>query len=95
MGFNYNSILLILGKVFIVSGIAMTLPWIVAIIYHEAEMYSAFYGVVIPAIIVGTILTAAVPPSDKAIRIRDGFLIVALVWFLVTLLGSFPFVLYP
>lgn len=93
MGFNYNSILLILGKVFIVSGIAMALPWMVAIIYHETEMYSAFYGIVIPAIIIGTILTAAVPPSDKAIRIRDGFLIVALVWFLVTLLGSFPFVL--
>ncbi len=93
MGFNYNSIMLIMGKVFIVSGIAMTFPWLVAIIYQENEMYSAFYGIVIPAIMVGVILTMAVSPSDKAIRIRDGFLIVALVWLLVTLLGSFPFVL--
>lgn len=93
MGFNYNSIMLIMGKIFIVSGIAMTFPWLVAIIYQEREMYSAFYGVVIPAIIIGVLLTIAVTPSNKAIRIRDGFLIVALVWILVTLLGSFPFVL--
>lgn len=93
MGFNYNSILLIIGKVFIVAGIAMTFPWIVAIIYGETEMYSAFYGVVIPVIMAGIIFTMAVTPSDKAVRIRDGFLIVASVWILMTLLGSFPFVL--
>lgn len=93
MGFNNNSVLLIMGKVFIVSGVAMTFPWLVAIIYKETEMYSAFYGVFIPAIMIGVILTMAVPPSDKAIRIRDGFLIVSLVWLLMTLLGSFPFVL--
>ena len=93
MGFNYNSIMLILGKVFIVSGLAMTFPWVVAIIYGEKEMYSAFYGIVIPAIMAGVIITMAVTPSNKAIRIRDGFLIVALVWILVTILGAFPFVL--
>jgi trk system potassium uptake protein TrkH len=93
MGFNYNSIMLIMGKIFIVSGLAMTFPLLVAIIYGEKEMYSAFYGIVIPAIMAGIIITMAVTPSNKAIRIRDGFLIVALVWILVTLLGAFPFVL--
>lgn len=93
MDFNYSSILNIIGKVFIASGIAMTFPWIVALVYKETEMYSAFYKIIIPVLITGIIISLFLKPSNKAIRIRDGFLIVAVVWLLVTLLGSFPFVL--
>ena len=93
MGFNHYTILQMLGKVLIITGAATSVPILVAWIYGEEELYSAFYLTAIPAVILGLLLIIGVPPSTKAIRIRDGFLVVALVWILITFIGSIPFFL--
>jgi trk system potassium uptake protein TrkH len=93
MGFNRYAIFQMLGKVLILTGIATSVPILVAKVYGEVEMYSAFYLTAIPSVLLGLLIQLGMPPSSKAIRIRDGFLVVASVWILVTLVGSMPFLL--
>ena len=93
MGFNYNSVIIILGKLLVLIGLSMFLPLTAAFVYQEPEGIYSFSMVIFPSIILGSIIVYKVQPSLQVIKIRDGFLTVAAVWLLASFIGALPFTL--
>lgn len=76
-----------IGKVLIAFAILMALPMIVCIIYKENAM--AFF---IPALIslgIGALLNS-IKLKNKTLYAKDGFIIVALSWIIISILGAIP-----
>jgi len=86
-----NALLKILGLLLAICGAALLPP--AAISFMDADGYLGFY---LAAAAVGLLLgTAGMffgPAVAQALKTRDGFLVVALAWFFVSLLGAVPFV---
>ena len=76
-----------IGKVLITFAALMTLPMIVSIIYKES-----IWPFLIPAIIsliIGVILNL-LKPENKLLYAKDGFIIVALSWIIISVIGAIP-----
>ena len=87
-----NALLKILGFLLAVSGATLLPPAAVSIIY--ADGYLAHYlWLAAVQLLVGAAGMFAGPPAKRVLQTRDGFLIVALAWFFVSLVGAVPFVL--
>ncbi len=73
-------------------GVALLLPLSVGLIYREASAWS--FGVTsLIALIVGGTGWRMTGGSGNDLEIRDGFAIVALTWWVLSLVGALPFVL--
>ena len=94
MYFNYKIIIKIVGMIAIIIGIAMIPSLILAFYYGEKEAVAAFIKSILLAISIGIIIRLSVFPTTSQIKIRDGFLIAAISWFVASALGAFPF-LFP
>ncbi|MDX1430055.1 MAG: TrkH family potassium uptake protein, partial [Rhodothermales bacterium] len=81
-----------LGALLFFLGVSLLLPMAVAILYGESEWWSFGVTAVI-AMGIGATLWRRLRTSAEDLRIREGFAIVALAWFVLSLLGSLPFVL--
>ena len=76
-----------IGKVLIAFAVLMMLPMIVAIIYKESVI--PFF---IPAIIslgIGALLNS-IKLNNKTLYAKDGFIIVALAWIIISIIGALP-----
>ncbi len=88
---NYKMIYITLGRTFTIVAGLMLLPIIVAIIYGENTFLSfiipmlAFLAIGVPSFFIKT--------EDKAIYAKEGFVIVSLVWIILSLIGALPFVI--
>lgn len=87
---NYRMILNVLGKILLVEALLMCLPLIVGFVYNE----NTWLGFVIP---ISCLVAAGVPivvfkPKDSTIYAKEGFVIVALAWLAMSLVGAVPFV---
>ena len=88
---NKKVIIYTLGKMIMVEGLLMLLPALTGFIYRENEAYPfLFVGLLLT--VVGYIIGRKQPKKTK-IFAREGFVIVALCWVLLSLLGAIPFVL--
>ncbi|MBR3307722.1 MAG: TrkH family potassium uptake protein [Lachnospiraceae bacterium] len=86
---NAGMILYLLGKILELTGGMMALPFIVGLIYHERSgMYFLVCGAVILA--TGFLLTHFTKPKNTSFYARDGFVVTALSWLLLSLAGSLP-----
>lgn len=82
----------IFGRVMLVMAVFLCLPLIVGAIYKE-DLYFAF---LIPAgslALLGVILIAAGKTKSGNIYATEGFIIVALSWIIMSVVGALPFVL--
>ena len=86
---NYGKIFRTLGILLQVEGALMTLPVIVALIYSEKCWFSLFI-VSLGAIILGTLLRWIKTKSER-IHAKEGFVITALAWILLSIVGGLPF----
>lgn len=88
---NYRMLIYILGKVLIFLGLFMLLPFLVALIYQEnAGVY--FLITAIASLVVGFIFSYK-RPEDKRFFAREGFVVVALSWIVISIVGALPFFL--
>lgn len=88
---NKKMIIFTLGKLLQITGLLMYIPVLVAIIYRETEGISfAILGALIFGL--GTIISFK-HPAKKNIYAREGFVIVALSWILISIFGALPFCL--
>lgn len=88
---NKRIILYILGWILIIEGIAMQLPALVGLIYHEINgLY--FLGVGLGLILLGYLITQKRPKNMNMYQ-REGFVSTALSWIVLSLAGSLPFFL--
>lgn len=85
---NIRMTFYILGLLLGFEGLFMLVPTITALVYHEQEVW-LFGGFALLCIIVG-LLTSRKKPPNKTLYARDGFIIVALCWMLLSLFGAMP-----
>lgn len=79
-----------IGKVLIVFSLLLVVPIIVSSIYRES-----IFPFIVPLIIslgIGILLNL-LPVKNKTLYAKDGFIIVALSWIMISLIGMIPFIL--
>lgn len=88
---NYSIIGYILGWVIMFESLFMLLPCIVAGIYKEQEGFS-FLIVAVVCFLLG-MLRIRIKPKNQVYFAREGFVIVALSWIVMSIFGALPLVL--
>ncbi|MBR2382800.1 MAG: TrkH family potassium uptake protein [Anaerotignum sp.] len=89
---NYNMISYVLGSLLRVEGILMSIPMVLAFVYGESAAQKAFLITVVVCLALGTLIRHK-EPENKSIYGREGFVVVALSWIVMSLFGALPFYL--
>jgi trk system potassium uptake protein TrkH len=84
---DYRASLSLVGSVLTFLSVPLLLPLLVALYYGETV--APFVAGIAVTVTLGTGLSRLAPEPD--IRAREGFLMVALTWFAVTLVGAVPY----
>lgn len=88
---NIRIVIYFLGWLLDFEGAFLLLPCFVGVIYREEDaLYFALSSLI--CLVLGFIITRF-RPKDKSLYAREGFVIVALSWFLLSLFGALPFVI--
>ncbi|MEY8676410.1 TrkH family potassium uptake protein [Thomasclavelia cocleata] len=86
---NRKMIIYTLGKLLCITGLLMYIPVLVALIYQETEGIA--FAIVGAILFVLGISVSYNQPVKKNIYAREGFVIVALSWILISVFGALPF----
>lgn len=91
MNLNWKGIIKISGICCRIIGVVMIPSVIVSLIYGEYR--TAMYFIITSAvtIAVSLVLTKATKNAPRKLKMRDGFLIVTLVWFIAAVIGGIPY----
>lgn len=89
---NRKMVFYMTGQMVKIEAALLILPLIVSLIYKEA-CWSAFLITILVALAIGYGLTILFKPNDRTIFAKEGFIIVALAWIFVSLIGALPFVI--
>lgn len=89
---NRKMIFYMLGKILELEAVIMFIPLITSVIYGEKSIW-AFLITIAFALLVGIALTLLNKPRDKTFFAKEGFVIVALSWVLLSAVGALPFVI--
>ncbi len=89
---NRKMIFYMLGKILLVEAGLLALPIVCSLIYREADV---IYFIITAAIAValGVLMTVSCKPKDKTFFAKEGFVIVALAWIMISAVGALPFFL--
>ena len=87
---NYKMVTYILGWIMIFEAIFMLVPSVTAIVYGESTLWY-FLGTALICFIFGRLLTFK-KRQNRTLYSRDGFVIVAMSWIILSIFGSFPLV---
>ena len=86
---NFRMTTYILGLLLAFEGAFMAVPVLTAAVYHEPELL--LFAVTALLCLAAGFLLSRFKPKNKRLFARDGFLIVALSWILLSLVGALPF----
>ncbi len=86
---NYPTIFNNIGKILIVEAILLVFPAIGAVIYGEDTLIS--FALTVAALAVTGLLCMRKKPKKATIYAKEGYVIVALSWILMSLFGAMPF----
>ena len=86
---NYGMIAYVLGWILNIEAMLMIPSGIVALIYREKDGLSIVITILI--CLIPGLLTVYFKPKKKIMYAREGFLIVSLSWFLMSVFGALPF----
>ncbi len=89
---NKKMILNTLGKIVWVEAVLLLLPVLVCLIYRNDCIYSFLITIAV-AVGVALPLTFLFKPENKVIYAKEGFVIVALAWIIMSVIGCLPFVI--
>lgn len=89
---NRKMIFFMIGQVMEVVAALMLLPMIVSIIYHE-KCVTAFLITILISLALGLTLTLLFRKGNRVIYAKEGFIIVALSWIILSAIGALPFVI--
>lgn len=88
---NKRLVVRLLGAILLIEALAMAPSFIIALIYGDGDADSLLYTI-------GILVALGFPswrfarPSEQNLRAREGFLVVALSWLLLSAFGALPFV---
>lgn len=86
---NYRMIAYSIGRILILVAATMLFPMILSIYYHEGLVTAYLVPIIISVLLGGAVIVKA--PKDKALYVRDGMVIVAASWILISIVGGLPF----
>lgn len=86
---NYRMVFYNIGRILLVEAALLAFPAIVAIIYSEKTLIS--FALTIAALTVIGLPAVRKKPKKTAIYAKDGYVIVAMAWILMSLFGAMPF----
>ena len=89
---NHKMVFYMVGQITKLEAVALLLPTIVALIYSESCGWIYLLTAVVAAV-VGFALTTIFKKRNNVIFAKDGFVIVALSWIVLSLIGALPFTL--
>ena len=88
---NYKMVLYTMGRVVLLEAAFLVLPMAVSLLYGE-RCAVRFGLTILVALAVGFLLTFLCRGSHGTSSIKDGFMIVALTWIMLSAIGALPFV---
>lgn len=88
---NYRLVFKIIGKTMLIAAALLLVPVIVALVYKETDKLSAF---IIPAAALCAIgaVPSCIKIKERSYGAKEGFVIVALCWLLLSFAGCVPFI---
>ncbi len=87
---NYRMMAYILGNILKMEGLFLSIPALLAVFYGEKKALFAFGVTIFIGMTVGSIFTKG-EPKDRKIYGREGFVVVALGWIIMSFFGAMPF----
>ena len=90
---NRKMIFAILGQITLSEAALMSLPLLVALIYGEWRVAISFLVAIALALVIGSLLYFTCKTENKTIFAKEGFVIVAFAWLIMSAIGALPFVL--
>ena len=87
---NYRIIFHTAGKVLLAEAGLLALPLLVSVLYHERCVWAVLASMAAAAVI-GGLLTLLARPRRHTFFNREGYIIVALAWVLLSAVGALPF----
>jgi len=90
---NRKMIFFLLGQIIKAGAVLLCLPLIVSLIYSEYRCTFAFLTAIAAALAIGFLLTWLCKTDNKVIYAKEGFVIVAFAWILLSLIGALPYTL--
>jgi len=82
----------ILGLLLLLFSLTMLPPIVVAVYYHDGN-WQPFFDAFVALLLVGAAIWWPVRRKVRELRLRDGFLVVALFWVVLGVAGATPFLL--
>lgn len=89
---NRRMVLYIVGQMIKLEAVLMLLPLFVAVIYKNS-CFTALLITIAIALVLGYLLTTVFKPSNRLIFAKEGFVVVALSWIILSAIGALPFVI--
>ncbi len=89
---NYKMLRYIVGLLLLSESALMILPLTASLIYGEFKMLHAFLIPMAALLFLGALLSAK-KPSNTALGVKDGFVVVGLSWIILSAFGCLPFVI--
>lgn len=89
---NRRMVLFIVGQMVKLEAVLMILPFAVGLIYHNDSALALLITILI-ATAFGFLLTTVFKPSNRLIFAKEGFVVVALSWIVLSAIGALPFVI--
>ena len=89
---NRKMIFSMVGRIILLEAALMLLPLIVSILYGE-KCFTAFIATIVLSAAIGGALVLATRGHDTTIFAKEGFVIVAIAWLVLSALGALPFVI--
>lgn len=87
---NYKMIAYVLSKVLLLEAGLMLLPLMCAIIYQDPSAQA--FGITIILLLFSAVTMSHKQPKNTSIFAKEGFVIVALSWILLSIYGALPFI---
>ena len=87
-----KSVIRILGLLLMLFSLAIIPPIVVSIIYSDGETWSFFYALIL-IFVSGLLFWLPAMQAKTDLKLRDGFIIVVLFWFVLSTFASLPMIL--
>lgn len=88
---NRKMILYTVGRIILLEGLLLLIPWAVSLYYRESESVMAFAVTILAALAIGFALMLLNRHGDRTLFAKGGFITVALAWVALALIGALPF----
>lgn len=88
---NYGIIRYIIGKVIAVEGLFMAIPMAAALIYREWSGFAVYAVCTFLIVALGCFLSSK-EPEKKNFYAREAYVMAALAWIIISVLGAVPFI---